>query len=60
MKNWNTIQEIYDAAQADAEKFHDKSNNAAGTRLRKAYKEISDLCKAGRKEVSELKSSAKA
>ena len=60
MENWNKIQEIYDAAQGDAEKFHDKSNNAAGTRLRKAYKEIMDLCKNGRKEVSELKNTTKA
>ena len=59
MENWNKIKEIYDAAQADAEKFHEKGINAAGTRLRKAYKEISDLCKAGRKEVSELKNAAK-
>ena len=60
MENWNKIQEIYDAAQEDATKFYEKGNNAAGTRLRKAYKDITDLCKAGRKEVSELKSAAKA
>jgi hypothetical protein len=56
MENWKKIQEIYDAAAGDAEKFFDKGNKAAGSRLRKAYKEISDLCKAGRKEVSEKKS----
>jgi len=60
MQNWNKIQETFEAAQGDAAKFYDKGNSAAGTRLRKAYKEISDLCKAGRKEVSELKSTAKA
>ena len=55
MQNWNKIQETFRAAQEDAANFYDKNNSAAGTRLRKAYKEISDLCAAGRKEVSELK-----
>lgn len=59
MENWNKILEIHTAAQDDAGKFYEKGNNAAGTRLRKAYKEIADLCKAGRKEVSELKNAAK-
>lgn len=55
--NWTKIQAVYEAAQEDASKFFDKKNKAAGTRLRKAYKEISDLCKAGRKEVTEIKNS---
>lgn len=59
MENWNKIKEIYEAAQEDAIKFHEKGNNKAGTRLRKAYQEIAVLCKAGRKEVSEIKNAAK-
>jgi vacuolar-type H+-ATPase subunit E/Vma4 len=57
MENWTKIVEIHTAAAEDAEKFFEKGNKAAGTRLRKAYKEISDLCKDGRKEVSEMKNS---
>jgi hypothetical protein len=60
MENWNKIQEAITAGQDDAEKFYVKGNSAAGTRLRKSYKEIMDACKAGRKEVSDLKTAQKA
>ena len=60
MKNWNTIQEALASGQEDAVKFYEKGNSAAGTRLRKSYKDIMDACKAGRKEVSEIKTAAKA
>lgn len=59
MENWSKIKEIIDAHGNDAQKFFEKGNKSAGTRLRKAYMDIMNLCKAGRKEVSELKSSEK-
>lgn len=59
MENWNKIQEIYTESQNDAEKFFDKGNSSAGTRLRKAYQKIAILCKEGRKEVSNIKNADK-
>jgi len=41
--------------KTDATKFYQKSNSAAGTRLRKAYLQLKNLASAGRNEVAELK-----
>lgn len=59
MENFNKIKELITTAQEDAEKFFDKGNSAAGTRLRKVAKEIADSAKAIRKQVSEIKSKEK-
>jgi hypothetical protein len=55
MENFEQIKQILEAAEADAVKFFEKGNKQAGTRLRKAYGDIANLCKSGRKEVSEVK-----
>tara|TARA_B100000925_G_C21839045_1_gene400619 strand:- start:177 stop:368 length:192 start_codon:yes stop_codon:yes gene_type:complete len=39
----------------DAEKFSDKGNKAAGTRVRKALLEVSKACKEIRQQVSDEK-----
>lgn len=59
MENFNKIKEVIAAAEDDAQKFFEKQNSAAGTRLRKAAKEIADAAKAIRKQVSEIKSTEK-
>jgi hypothetical protein len=59
MENFNKIKEVIASAEEDAVKFFDKQNSAAGTRLRKAAKEIADSAKAIRKQVSEIKSKEK-
>lgn len=56
MENWNKIKEVMESHEEDAQKFFEKGNKAAGTRLRKAYMEVMNACKAGRKEISEMKS----
>jgi|TARA_R110000803_G_scaffold135432_1_gene202432 hypothetical protein len=41
--------------EAEAEKFYDKGNKAAGTRLRKGLQEIKNLSQEIRINVSEMK-----
>lgn len=55
MNSFEKIKELIVAAETDAAKFYQKSNSAAGTRLRKAYLEIKNLASAGRNEVTGLK-----
>jgi exonuclease VII small subunit len=55
MENFEKIKQILESAESDAIKFFEKGNKQAGTRLRKAYGEIANLCKEGRKEVSAVK-----
>ena len=41
--------------EEDVQKFYDKRNNAAGTRIRKAMQEVKALAQDIRKEVQEIK-----
>lgn len=59
MENFNKIKELISVAETDAVKFFEKGNSAAGRRLRKYAKDIADLCKIIRKQVSEIKASEK-
>lgn len=56
MESYNKLVETVTALQVDAEKFFDKGNAAAGTRVRKALQEIKKQASDMRKEVSEKKS----
>lgn len=59
----NFIEQIVTAAQtlqADYEKFFVKQQNAASSRLRKGLKAIADICKAERKNITEVRNSRKA
>jgi hypothetical protein len=47
-------------ARSEGEKFFDKENSAAGTRLRKQLQEVVTLAKELRKEVTEVKATRKA
>ena len=55
MKKFNSIKDILSSAEGDADKFYNKGNKAAGTRLRKAMLEIKDLAHEVRKEVTDMK-----
>ncbi|MGM9475267.1 histone H1 [Pedobacter sp. GSP4] len=55
MSTFQKLKDLIASAEADAIKFHEKNNGAAGTRLRKIYQEIKLLAQAGRAEVTELK-----
>ncbi|MOA32813.1 hypothetical protein D3C78_1540620 [compost metagenome] len=45
--------------EEDAEKFYNKGNNAAGTRVRKGMQDLKNLASEIRKEVTELKNKEK-
>ena len=59
MNNFNEFQKILEEMQGDFEKFYDKENNAAGTRVRKHLQALAALCKDGRKAVTEIKTARK-
>jgi len=56
----NDIVALAQGLQADYEKFFEKEQNAASSRLRKGLKSIADICKAERKRISEVRNSRKA
>ena len=54
----NRLDELIDLlenARADHEKFFERGNNAAGTRVRKALQEVKNLAQELRVEVQEAK-----
>jgi len=53
MENYNKIIALLEETKADAEKFFEKGNKAAGTRVRKAMQEVKALAQTVRTEVSE-------
>ena len=55
MQKFNQIKDLVNEAEAEAQKFYDKGNKAAGTRLRKAMLEIKNLAHEVRKEVVDMK-----
>ena len=55
MKNYNKLKELVQGAEADFEKFYDKGNAAAGTRVRKAMQEMKGLAQDIRQEVTAKK-----
>lgn len=56
---FNEFETILEAAKGDFEKFFEKENSAAGTRVRKALQELTVLAKEVRKEVTEIKTARK-
>jgi len=55
MKRFEELQNLVNGLEGDFEKFYDKSNNAAGTRVRKGMQEMKNLAQAIRKEVQDQK-----
>lgn len=58
MKNFDQIKEVMEAAQADVEKFVEKGNKSAGTRVRQAMQEIKKLAQQVRLDVQETKNNS--
>ena len=52
MENFNELKETLLVLEEDATKFYDKSNKAAGVRLRKGLQDIKSLAQAIRLDVS--------
>jgi len=55
MNRYKELQDLLATFEKDFEKFYDKGNKSAGTRLRKAMNEIKRKAQEIRKEVQELK-----
>ncbi|MCA6074587.1 histone H1 [Fulvivirga sedimenti] len=55
MKRFNEIKDLVMSLEADFEKFYEKGNNAAGTRVRKGMQELKNLAQDIRVEVQDKK-----
>ena len=59
MEKFQKVKELVAQVEADATKFYDNGNGAAGTRVRKAMQDLKVLAQEIRTEVTEKKNSAK-
>ncbi len=55
MKRFDEIRDLVMSLEADFQKFYDKKNQAAGTRVRKGMQELKNLAQEIRVEVQETK-----
>jgi hypothetical protein len=55
MSRYKELQDLLASFEKDFEKFYDKGNKSAGTRLRKAMNDIKRKAQEIRKEVQEIK-----
>jgi len=55
MNRFGALQELVSSLESDFEKFYDKGNNAAGTRVRKGMQDLKNLAQEIRKEVQDKK-----
>ena len=58
MKKFEELQTLIASLEADADKFYNKGNSAAGTRIRKGMQDLKNAAQAIRAEVQELKNKA--
>ncbi|GGE07683.1 MULTISPECIES: histone H1 [Sphingobacterium] len=59
MENYTKLKELVASIEADAEKFFNNGNSAAGTRVRKGLQEIKTLAQDIRNEVTSKKNDSK-
>lgn len=55
MNKFNEVKDLVMSLEADFEKFYDKGNQAAGTRVRKGMQDLKTLAQAIRSEVQDMK-----
>ncbi len=55
MGRFNEVQDLVSSLEADFEKFYEKGNNAAGTRVRKGMQALKNLAQDIRVEVQAKK-----
>ncbi|MBD8491333.1 histone H1 [Echinicola sp. CAU 1574] len=55
MSRFSEIKDLVMALEADFEKFYDKGNQAAGTRVRKGMQDLKNIAQDIRKEVQDIK-----
>lgn len=59
MDKYSELLNLVTGLKDDFEKFYDKGNGAAGTRVRKGLQDIAAYAKATRIEVQEIKNNSK-
>ena len=57
MKRFDQLRDLVMSLEGDFQKFYDKGNQAAGTRVRKGMQEMKNLAQEIRKEVQDIKNS---
>jgi hypothetical protein len=57
---YNELHELLSSFEKDFEKFYDKQNKSAGTRVRKAMNDLKRKAQDIRKEVQDMKTTEKA
>ena len=55
MSRFEQLQELVNSLEGDFQKFYDKQNQAAGTRVRKGMQEMKNLAQEIRIEVQNMK-----
>ncbi|MEM6360036.1 MAG: histone H1 [Bacteroidota bacterium] len=55
MSRFSELKDLVDSLEADFDKFYDKGNNAAGTRVRKGMQELKNVAQEIRIEVQNKK-----
>ncbi|MGK7391560.1 MAG: histone H1 [Candidatus Cyclobacteriaceae bacterium M2_1C_046] len=55
MKRFEELKNLVMSLESDFEKFYDKNNNAAGTRVRKGMQELKNIAQDIRVEVQDMK-----
>lgn len=55
MKRFEQLKSMVEELEADFDKFYDKGNNAAGTRVRKGMQDMKNLAQEIRLEVQDIK-----
>lgn len=53
--NFNKLRDLVMSLESDFEKFYDKNNAAAGTRVRKGMQDLKNMAQDIRKEVQDAK-----
>jgi hypothetical protein len=56
--NFGQVRDLIMNLEGDFEKFYDKQNSAAGTRVRKGMQELKNIAQTIRKEVQDMKNAA--
>ena len=60
MNKFNQVRDLVMSLESDFEKFYEKNNSAAGTRVRKGMQDLKNLAQDLRKEVQDMKNSTAA
>ncbi|EAZ83177.1 histone H1 [Algoriphagus machipongonensis] len=55
MSRFSEVKDLVSGLEADFEKFYEKENQAAGTRVRKGMQDLKNLAQDIRKEVQDMK-----